>query len=290
MNSILGVFVGLRRNFAMAFASIVLILLTLLLLGFALAITINTKHISNSIKEGLKMTAYVKVDATESEIQDTIIAIEGFDGVINVELSDKEEELQNVTSAIDQGNLIADYFSGEANPLKDVLKVSVSKSVDMNSLKSEIESIDTIDSADYGEDFGADNLIKGMNMISFGAILVSAVFAIVTMILITNTIKLTINSRRKEIEIMRLVGATKGYITIPFAFEGALLGFIGGIISFTVVYSVYGGVYNIFPHELLNGIITPEYLLTYLIIGQIIFGLLIGLVGAIIAIRNYLKV
>ncbi|MFV0287826.1 MAG: permease-like cell division protein FtsX [Mycoplasmatales bacterium] len=288
MNNILDVFVGLRRNFAMAFASIVLIFLTLFLLGFALVITINTKHVSNLVKESLKMTAYVKADATESEIQDTIITIEGFDGVKNVELSDKEEELQNVTSAIDQGDLIADYFSGEANPLKDVLKVDVLESVDMGSLKSEIESIDTIDSAEYGEDFGADDLIKGMNMISFGAILVSAIFAVVTMFLITNTIKLTINSRRKEIEIMRLVGATKGYITIPFAFEGALLGFIGGIIAFTVVYSVYGMLCD--KVTLSNAIVTPEYLLIYLIMGQIIFGLIIGLVGAIIAIRNYLKV
>ncbi len=292
MNSIIGVFVGLKRNMAMAFASIILIFLTLFLLGFALVITINTSAISAEVVKSLKVHVYLETDITEPEIQEVLINLKDLDGVKSLELSDKAEQLNGVVETFgEDGELISDYFSGDKNPLNDVVNIEVQdEDVDMVNLKNEIESLKYVESADYGEEYGADELIKFMNSISVGAILVSIIFAIVTMFLITNTIKLTINSRRKEIEIMRLVGATKGYITLPFAFEGALLGVLGGVIAFVAVYGMYVYISTKNLSGLIGIAVPPSHIINSLIIGQILFGLIIGLLGATIAIRNYLKV
>ncbi len=291
MYRIVEVFIGLKRNFAMALASVILIFLTLFLLGFSLIITINAREMSSNVIESLKMHVYLEPDISEGETQQAVNEIENLSGVKTTEFSDKEEQLIIVTNSLgDDAEVVQEYFSGAKNPLNDVVNVEVvDDSVDMNLLKDNILEIENVESASYGEDYGADDLIKAMRQLSVGAIIVALIFAIITIFLIINTIKLTINSRRKEIEIMRLVGATKTYITFPFAFEGALLGLFGGFLAFVTVYFSYASLVSDDAAFLFKNLLPASHIIKQLVIGQILFGILIGLIGAIIAIRNYLK-
>ncbi len=288
MNRIKQVLTGLKRNVAMVMATIILIFLTLLILGFALIVTINTRDISSDVVGNLTMHVFVDPEADAGDVDVLVNEISELDGVNNIELSNKEEQLHKVLDPYgEEMKPILDMFSGENNPLKDVLEVFTDDGTDMDALSVEIENFDYVEKADYGKDFGADKVIKIMNQVSLISLVSAFVFAIITMFLIINTIKLTINSRRKEIEIMRLVGATKAYITFPFAFEGALLGLIGGIFSFFVLFLSYiklsTSAFGLF-------LTPPSFILWYLVLGQILFGMTIGLIGSIVAIRNYLKV
>ncbi len=288
MNRIKQVLTGLRRNVAMVMATVILIFLTLLILGFALVLTINARDISSNVVENLTMHVFVDPNADDGDVDVLVNEISGLEGVESIELSNKEEQLHKVLDPYGEEMApIVDMFSGENNPLKDVLEVFTVEGTDMDALSVEIENFDYVDKADYGKDFGADKVIKIMNQISFISLVSAIIFAIITMFLIVNTIKLTINSRRKEIEIMRLVGATKSYITFPFAFEGALLGLVGGIIAFLVLFSLYIKVSTSTFGMFLT---PPSFVMWYLFAGQIIFGMAIGLLGSVVAIRNYLKV
>lgn len=288
MNRIKQVFTGLKRNMAMVLATIILIFLTLLILGFALVVTVNAREISQRVVNDLTMHVFVSPEADTGDIDVLVEEIQGLDGVESVELSNKEEQLHKILDPFgEEMQPIYEWFDGEKNPLKDVLEVSTEKEVDMNVLSVDITNFDFVEKADYGQDYGADQVIGIMKQISFLSLISAFIFAIITMFLIVNTIKLTINSRRKEIEIMRLVGATKSYITFPFAFEGALLGLIGGIFSFIVLFSTYVQISKTAFGMMMT---PPGFIITYLLIGQIVFGMLIGLVGSIVAIRNYLKV
>ncbi len=288
MNRIKQVLTGLKRNVAMVMATVILIFLTLLILGFALILTINAREISSDVVENLTMHVFVSPDADEAEVNTLVNEINTLEGVESIELSNKEEQLHKVLDPYGEEMApLVDMFSGENNPLKDVLEVFTVEGTDMDALSVGIENFDNVDKADYGKDFGADKVIKIMNQISFVSVVSAIIFAIITMFLIVNTIKLTINSRRKEIEIMRLVGATKSYITFPFAFEGALLGLIGGIVAFLVLFSLYIKVSTSTFGMFLT---PPSFVFWYLFVGQIIFGMAIGLIGSVVAIRNYLKV
>ncbi len=288
MNRIKQVLTGLKRNVAMVMATIILIFLTLLILGFALILTINARDISSNVVENLTMHVFVDSEADEGDVDVLVNEISSLEGVDSIELSNKEEQLHKVLDPYgEEMKPIVDMFSGDNNPLKDVLEVFTVEGTDMDALSIEIENFDYVDKADYGKDFGADKVIKIMNQISLISLLSAIIFAIITMFLIVNTIKLTINSRRKEIEIMRLVGATKSYITFPFAFEGALLGMLGGILAFIFLFVLYIKVSTSTFGMFLT---PPSFVVWYLFVGQIIFGMTIGLLGSVVAIRNYLKV
>lgn len=291
MNRVLEVFEGFKRNRAMTLASTVLIFLTLFILGFALIVTTNTNKITSEISNSLQMHVYVKTDAKYEETEQLKAEIDQIPEVETTEISKKEEQLVNVTESLgDGGEVINDYFSGDKNPLNDVINVKVKDSTQLEQIKLEIESNENVESVDYGQEYGAQTLVDTMTKISIVAIISFIIFGLVTIFLIVNTIKLTITSRRKEIEIMRLVGAKKSYIITPFALEGALLGLIGGILSFIVVFYIYKNLILGDNTWMTSTFIVEKDIIVYLIFGQIIFGLIIGLISALVAIRNYLKI
>lgn len=291
MNRIWEVLKGFKRNFAMAIASLILIFLTMIVLGVMIIISFSTASVATDIKQSLEIHVYLNTNITKSEKDNIEKQIESDPDIASYTFSSKDQQLQEVTDDMtDGGTEIYNYFE-KSNPLNDVINIETTKGADQAAITSQLKTLQGVESVDYGQDEGADQLIKSMQTVKYVSILIVVVLSVTTIFLIINTIKLTIDSRKKEIEIMRLVGATKGYIMFPFTVEGFLFGFVGGTLAFIVLVLLYQTLYNSAYLALFRQfLIAPGEIYLILLFSQVIFGIFIGVISSLVAIRNYLKV
>lgn len=291
MNKLIEVFKGMKRNLAMTIASLILIFLTITVLGGMVLLSSSTTKTSNNIVSSLQMHLYVDVESTQDQIDDIKKQIEVNPNSGEITYSDKKEQLDQISEDMTENSeLINTYFSGKNNPLNSVFYIKpANEAVDMKTFQKELETIENVSSVDYGQDQGADQLISSMVVIKYVSIGIVAILSLVTIFLVINTIKLTIDSRKKEIEIMRLVGATKGYITFPFFLEGLILGLVGGGLAFLLVNTTYNTIYSANGNFLKMLLIAPKDVMIILLLTQVAFGIFIGGAASLIAIRNYLK-
>lgn len=291
MNSIVTAIKSFKRNSTMALASIVLVSLTLLVVGFVLMIATNTTVISRAVVDDLVLYTYMQPDITDEQVTGLETQISSISGITGVVLSTKEQELADIQASFPgESDLITDYFS-EDNPLSDVYKVQIDESItDFPTVEAQISALEGVESVDWGDGNGIEGLISVMSLIQIGSVAVSFILVFVSVFIITNTIRLAITARRKEIEIMRLVGATKFYIRGPFIWEGILIGLFGSIFSFGVLLYLYQQIFVIdFFAVIRSGIVSIKMMCLILAIGLPIMGILIGMIGSYIALNKHLK-
>ncbi len=291
MNSIQSALNSMRRNFTMTSASILLVTLTLLVVGFVFQISVNTTKMTESVLDSLKVYAYVDATASDKESKKVGEEIKKLPEVESVDFSSKEDELKAITETMgSNAEDIQKNFEGDANPLNDVYIITTDlEKYDLEDLSQKIDKIDGIESTEYGQSDGTNDFIAIMKLIQNTSVFVAAVLLFASLFIITNTIKLTITARRTEIEIMRLVGATKMFIRLPFMIEGMLIGLIGGLFSFGVLHIFYQEIYN---SDLLilikSSLATVGQMDHLLIISLPLIGIVIGSMGSLWAMRRYL--
>lgn len=297
MNSLKTAIKSLYRNFSMSIASTVLVMLTLLVLSSTIILTLNIGYVTDTVFESLRINVYLDDNLKDAQLDEIEMELQDISNVNTVTFSSKDDELVNLTSDFEDGDLILEYMQ-EDNPLKDVYIVNLNDlgtgEEDTNAMEtaaSEIEAIDGVESAEYGAEQGTDSLIQTLNFVKLISNLISLALLVISVFLITNTVKLTINARRNEIGIMRLVGAKAWYIRMPFVIEGMIIGLIGGIIAYFL--STYGYEYALGLETiafLKSSLIPAEQLSTSYLVLIPLIGMLIGSLGSVIAIRGYLKV
>ena len=210
--------------------------------------------------------------------------------VEEVEFKDNDEWKLEMKEYSETYSTTLDYL--EENPLLDSFIVKVK---DVNYLKETTDAIrefEYVESANYGEGM-AENLISAFGIIEKITIFIVFALVFVTAFLISNTIKLTIFSRRNEIEIMRLVGTSNTTIKLPFVFEGFILGFLGSIIPILITIYGYVLLYDHFNGYILSPIITlvkPFNFVIYVSVILLVIGCVIGMIGSYRAVRKYLKI
>lgn len=297
MNSLKTAFKSLYRNFSMSIASMILVTLTLLVLSSTIILTLNISYVTDTVFQSLRINVYLKDGLDQSRIDDIKTEIEAVDNVSSVTFSSKEDELTSLTEGFDDGDLILDYMKDD-NPLKNVYIVNLgdiasdqSETNAMQTAADSISKIDGVESADYGAEQGTDSLIKTLDFIKLISNAASIALLAISIFLITNTVKLTINARRREIAIMRLVGAKSWYIRAPFVIEGMIIGVIGGILAYLLSTYGYGYALNLEAITFLRSSLIPaDELSTSILVFIPVVGMLIGSTGSVIAIRGYLKV
>lgn len=292
MNSFTSALKSMRRNLTMTSASILLVTLTLLVVGFVFQVSYNTASLTESVLDSLKVYAYVDTTATKKDEKAIKKQIEDIKGVEEIKYSSKEDELKSLTSTLgENGEAIQKSFSGDANPLNDVYIISIDlDNYDLEKISKEVASIDNIESVDYGQSNGTNDFIQMMKLVKSISIFVAGVLVIVSLFIITNTIKLTITARRTEIEIMRLVGATKMYIRLPFMVEGMIIGLIGGLISFIVLHFFYAQMYAADALIIIKpSLVEVGRMDQVLLFSLPVIGMVIGIIGSYVAMRRYLE-
>ena len=220
--------------------------------------------------------------------------IKGIDNVdtSNVVLKKKSEIKQEMMDSSETLKNIMENWDDNENPLQNVYIVKVIDAVKIDDTAKTIGEIDKITMAKYGEGM-VGTLLMAFNAIERGAYVAVIALIVVTVFLIINTIKLTIFSRKREISIMRLVGASNISIKMPFVFEGMFLGLIGSIIPVIMLIYSYNWVYKNFHGKLLTDIldiISPSFVLFKTCLIVVGIGTIVGMLGSGLAVRKYLKV
>lgn len=291
---------GFTRNASTAIGSIVTIFLSLLIIGVFMAAGSMLDRLMTSVEDEVSITCYIKDDATEAQYTALMNKIRNFEGVASVSFTTKDQAMEDFKNSMTSNPDIIDGLDG-TNPLPASINVELSDSQNVATIANKIatdsdfaqicdNSSDPSDSVKYGQGT-VERLFQITNYLRIAGIAIVAVLVFIALVFINNTIRLAILARRREIGIMRLVGASNGYIRGPFLMEGALHAIIGAALAIGVIeilrYTVVPQIQN--SIKFLNFTIDGSvYLWIYLAL--FVFGLIIGILGSLLAMRRYLKV
>ncbi len=285
-------FKSVGRNFSLSIASISCIAITLLIVAIALAVSFNVENITKIVKEDFTIIAFMDVNSTKEQEDQIKEAIEKFDNIESVKFESKTDIAKDMKDTSDTLSSIIDTWSDDTNPLYDTLQIKVKDSNKISQTANKIKDIGGIVEVKYGQGM-VEQLLTVFKAVEKGIIIAMVALVLVTLFLITNTIKITIFSRKKEIEIMRLVGASNFSIKQPFVIEGFCLGFLGSLIPVAVTIYGYSALYKHFSGQLFSPFIklVPAepfvYVVSLILIG---LGVVVGMFGSYRAVKKYLKI
>ncbi len=282
-------FKSIKRNGWMTFAAVSAVAVTLLLVGSFIAILMNVNKLATDVEEDVSVRVYIDLAAEEEDQEALQQNLEELDEVEQVVFSSRDDELSQVIGSYgDEFGL----FEGDDNPLHDVFIVNTVAPEVTSDVADQTEDMNFVADVNYGG-ATADRLFEVMATVrNVGAVIIVALIS-TAVFLIANTIRITIFSRRTEIEIMKLVGATNWFIRWPFLIEGALIGFIGALIPISIISYIYlSGFDTIMTY--LSGtyfaLLEPNPFLIQLVALLLMIGVVIGSVGSSLSIRKFLKV
>ena len=286
IRSIRDSFKSVGRNFSLSAAAITCSTITLILVSVAIILSYNVQEVTNTLEKELTIVAYVKKDATNENIEELKREIDAMSKVDSYVFKSKDEWKLEMKQESDTLNTTLDYL--ETNPLLDSFIIKVKEVGDLKVTTERIRKFDFISSAEYGEGM-VENIIGIFDAVSIGtfgiviALVLVTALILVTAFLISNTIKLTIFSRKSEIEIMRLVGASNIAIKLPFIFEGFILGVLGSVIPTIVTIYGYHLLYDKLGGHVFSNIIQlvePFNFVFYVSFILLLIGAIVGMFGS----------
>ena len=279
-------------NKAMSFASVGVLTACLILVGLAALLSENIKSITKSIQQQNEIVIYVEDDISAAQEAELDRQIRSMDNVLEVEYTSKEQAFDDQKEKL--GDLLEGYENEDVFPASYRVKVKDLTRIEDN--VSKVEALFGVYRVDAPTDI-AEIMVKTDSGVSIGGTVVVVALLIVSFVIIMNTIKITVFSRRREINIMKYVGATNSFIRMPFLVEGVILGFVSAVVSFLVVWYFYlqvltaiGGETNAFIANTTSALIPFSKVAFPLLISYIAAGTLIGGAGSLVSIRKHLKV
>ena len=285
-------FKSVGRNFSLAIASISCISITLMVVSLALLASFNVKNVSKNVQNNATIVVFMNLNVSDeamSKFEEFLNKEENIDNVIYKSIEERKKELSEeneyfatlIDTLDDDENIFHACFEVK---VKDVKKISGTASV--------INEYQDVQFVKYSEDV-INEIVTSFDVIEKIVFAVVIVLVIVTVFLIINTIKLTIFSRKREISIMRVVGASNWSIKYPFVIEGMIIGFLGAILP--VIMTIYGytALFDHFSGQLISPLfkmITPQPFVFYVSLALVVLGILVGMLGSSRAVRKYLKI
>ncbi len=280
------------RNFSLSLASISCITITLLIVSISLILSYNVKSATKSIKEDFTIVVFIQNSVTEERIEEIKTELYSFENIESYEYQNKVEIANEMKNTSDVFKTIIEGWSEDTNPLQDIFLIKVVDSEKITATAEDLEGIVGVDLVRYGEGM-VESLLSVFKYVDKALIIAIVSLILVTAFLISNTIKLTIFSRKREIEIMRLVGASNMHIKMPFVIEGSVLGVLGSVLPIIFVIYGYSKLFTMFNGEMFTPIfklVQPVpfiYAVSLFLLGV---GILVGMVGSARAVRKYLKI
>lgn len=285
-------FVGMWRNRGMGLASIGSITAVLIILGMVLILILSINNVVNETKNQFdEIQVYLEDGLTEDQMNNIKNHINECDGVLSVVFQSKEQALEIMKQDWgDEGYLLEGL---DQNPLPSSYIVQVKDIKYADNVVNSLTGIQGIDEIKYYKDI-IDKLMTVAKYIRIGGILIIGILMFISVFIISNTIKITVSARKREINIMKYVGASNGYIRGPFIIEGIFLGLIGAALSIVIVNFGYDYLFKIVNEKLyviFTVYLVPPYLLLKdIIIMFVAIGVGIGTVGSIFSLKKFLNV
>jgi len=281
------------RNFSLSLASISCITITLIVVAISIVLSYNVEQMTKHVSSNISIVVFLKSEATEEQVKQVKNNIQTLDNIADITYKSKKEYAKETKEMDPRFALIVDNWTDETNPLLDSYEVKVKDIELIGETAEKIKKIDYISSVNYGKEY-IESVITIFGVIEKVCIGGVIALVLVTAFLIANTIKLAIFSRKTEIEIMRLVGASNMAIKIPFIIEGSFIGLIGSIIPIVLMCYGYKSLYDFLGGELfsssLGKLVEPFPFILYGSGILLVIGLLVGMFGSYRAVRKYLKI
>lgn len=285
-------FKSVIRNFSLSLASISCITITLIIVAVSIMASFNVQNFTKEIEKDLTIVVFLDNDTTSTEravFEKELKSIKNVDTFTFQSKQEVKEAMQKESEVFDT---VLSEWSDEESPLKDTYQVKVKEVEGIKKTADKIQTLKKVAVVRYGEGM-VEKMVSAFSSVEKVTFGLAIALVLVTVFLIVNTIKLTISARKREISIMRLVGASNFTIKTPFIVEGMILGMLGSIIPIVLTTYGYLAFYNHFNGYLFSQLIRlikPEpfmYMASLMVLG---IGILVGMIGSASAVKKYLKV
>lgn len=280
---------SLRRNNWMSFASVGTVAVSLFVLGVFLLLVLNMNRLASSLESQVQISVYLADGLSESARKDIASDIEALQGIEEIRYVPKEEAKERLAKRLGDQKYLLDAL-GEKNPLPDSFEVVLKSPALVETAAAAITRMDGVEQAKYGQDV-IEHLFAITRLIRIFGLALMVLLAGATLFIISNTIRLTVFARRKEVAIMKYVGATDWFIRWPFLLEGMVLGFVGGVLAAIALQSFYVAMAAKIYETLAFFPLLPQYPYMYYVSAAILLsGMGIGALGSTISLKRFLKV
>lgn len=283
------VYTSFKRNIWMTLASIFTVVLSLFILGFFSIVILNLNKMADTLESQVQISVYLKDDLSQEEIDETKETLSKIEGLQDIKFITREEAMENFKERLGDQQFLLDALD-DTNPLPDSFSLTVTSPQQVKTIADTAAALDSVESASYSQDiinhlFNLTHLIRLIGVALIILLTGAAIF------IISNTIRLTVFARRKEIAIMKYVGATDWFIRWPFLLEGICLGFIGGSLATIFLYIVYNQVtQEIYEAMAFFPLIPQHPFIDYISLAILVAGIIIGALGSTISLKRFLKV
>lgn len=282
-------FLSLRRNGLMSFASVSTVALSLLILGIFLVMVLNLNNMASTLESQVQISVYLQDNLSQLETREVGTRITKMPGVTQVLYISKDEAMSRFKDRLgDQQSILTAL--GDGNPLPNAFEVKVDKPERVKPVAQAISQLKGVENAKFGQEV-VEHLFDLTKMMRIFGLVLILFLALAALFIISNTIRLTVFARRREIGIMKYVGATDWFIRWPFLLEGTLLGLGGAVIAVLFLNQTYSAL----THEVYESLtflpLIPQYpFITNLSLILLVTGAAIGALGSSISLRRFMKV
>ena len=285
-------FKSVIRNFSLSLASISCISITLIIVAVSIMMTFNVNNFSKEIKEDVTIVVFINDEVEEKDMKKIEARLNQIGNVLKVTYQSKEDIKEEMSAISNEIRQILESYSEDESPLLSTFQVTVKDLKEINKTAETIKNFDEVFAVNYGEAM-VNKVIGAFDIIQKVTVVAVIALVVVTVFLVINTIKLTIFSRKREISIMRLVGASNFTIKMPFIIEGMVLGLFGSIVPIIMVIYGYFALYNHFDGQIFSPLIRlvqPEPFIYLVALSIVLLGIVVGMIGSLRAVRKYLKI
>ena len=274
----------------MSFASVLAITAMMLILGLFFVISVNINLFSEMIQKDYDyVEVYLKDDVDEKQVDNIKGKLENISGVKNIEYRSKQEALKIMKQRWGESGYLLDSLGD--NPLPDSIVINAEDNETENNINKFAKKIDGVEDVKYYKET-VDKLTKASNFLQYSAIVIMIFLIVVSVIVVSNTIKLTVLNRSKEISIMKYVGATNWFVRGPFLIEGIFLGIVSSMIAAALTWLIYIQIEKLIGDDIMvilsSPLVPADYLAVNLLVIFLAIGVSVGASGSIVSMRKFL--
>jgi len=276
----------------MSAAAITSVIAALLVIGIFFIIVINIDYAATKLESQIEMMVYLEDGLSENIIDTMDTEIRSINGVKSVEFISKGEALSDLEKKWGENSYLLEGLEGD-NPLPDAFLITLTDPSNASSVAMSVSAISNIEKVVYGKEELA-NLLNATYVMRMSSAVIILILLFISIFIIANTIKLTLYARRREIGIMKYVGATDWFVRMPFIIEGIIVGIIGAVTATAVLGAGYYYCSGIVKNQMIGfmsiSLMPFKQIITSMIVLLIIVGVVIGAAGSLISVRKFIKV
>ena len=281
---------SIKRNITVSFAAMLTVLVTFFVLGTFTLVGLNFNKTIEDVADKIEIKVYLQDDIKLVNQREVEIKLAEQEGVKAVTYESKDEAFTKLKKDLEGNSGMLEGYSLENNPLASSYIVTLEDASYAGSVSKAVEDMTGVESITNQQEL-IEKISRVVDFVQILGVVLFFVFIGVSIFLIMNTIKLAVYSRRREVGIMKFVGATDWFIRWPFVIEGMIIGAVGSLLATVILYFIYRGIFGFIASNLLIANLVPvSFVLTTLLGGFLLGGIVVGAIGSIAALRKFLVV